>query len=221
MTLPLVTDTEVLGQGFSFRPSWWGRYVESPWWPEAVDRLPEVPGRPGYRRISRQDVFDLAADGSPEGRVGLLLASFMWGTGSSAFLVGRRARVFTRTPIEDVGARLVAATDLLHTDGPVAAYESLLARQSNHVKYLGPAFFTKFLYFAAGHPSAVTPQPLILDKLVARSLNAHFDGWAIRDNGWPARTYRRYLDLAAQHTAAAEPGSSPGGFEMALFRAGR
>src|SRR5215212_4093010 len=109
---------EVLTQGCAFKPSWWRRYVEPPWWPVALDRLPEVSGRPGYRWITRQDVFALAGDASPEGRVGLLLGAFVWGTGESAFLVGRRVRVFTRTPLETLGKRLVDAADLLHTAGP-------------------------------------------------------------------------------------------------------
>lgn len=221
MTLTLVPNADVLTQGFAFRPSWWRRHVDPPWWPEPVDRLPEAPERSGYQRISRQDVFDLAADSSSEGRGRLLVATYMWGTGSSAFLVGRRVRVFTRTPLDVVGERLVAAADLMHSDGPVAAYESLLARQHNHIKFLGPAFFTKYLYFAAGQPTTVQPQPLILDKFVARSLNAHIDGWAIRDNGWPGSTYSRYLTLAAEHATEAGRDTSPAGFEMALFRAGR
>jgi hypothetical protein len=52
----------------------------------------------------------------------MLLAAYIWWTGPSAFLVGRRVRVFTRTPLLDAGKRLVAAADLLHTSGPVAAY---------------------------------------------------------------------------------------------------
>jgi hypothetical protein len=119
--------------------------------------------------------------------------------------------------LEGVGERLVAATNLLHASEPVAAYESLLARQPNHIKYLGPAFFTKYLYYAAGHPTAVIPQPLILDRFVARSVNRSFDGWALRDNGWSGATYSRYLLLAAAQAEAAGHGVGPSGIEMALY----
>lgn len=69
------------------------------------------------------------------------------------------------------------------------------------IKYLGPAFFTKLMYFAAGTPaapatvtseadtSAVT-QPLILDGRVARAL-----GWSKRW-GWNPEQYGEYLDVA-------------------------
>jgi len=220
MPLPRVcSEDEVLAQGFAFKASWWSRYVEPPWWPDGIDELPDDPARPYHQRIARQDVFNMAADRSPEGRFGLLLAAYIWGTGTSAFNVGRRVRGLTRTQPGEVGDRLVAAADLLEAEGPVAAYASLQAGSSNHIKFLGPAFFTKYLYFAAGHPTTVKPQPLILDKFVARSVNAVFDGWTLRDHGWSARTYGQYLTLAAEQTRKAGPPATPAGVEMALFQA--
>ncbi len=217
--LRIPSEDEVLAQGFAFKPSWWRRYVEPPWWPEALDRLPEVLGRPGYRRITRRDVFALSVDRTPEGRVGLLLGAYIWGTGESAFLVGRRVRTFTRTPIEAVGKRLVTAADLMHTAGPIAAYESLLSRQANHVKFMGPAFFTKYLYYAGGLQPTTRPQPLILDKFVARALDANFGGWALRGNGWSGATYGRYLRLAAEMAEQEGSPATPAGVEFALFKA--
>lgn len=211
------SDSSVLAHAVAFRAAWWRRYVEPPWWPASLECLPECADRPGYHRLARQDLFDLAADPSPQGRVRLLVAVYAWGTGRSAFLVGRRARTFTKTaPLDLVGERLVRAADLLTTSGPVAAYQSMLPRQPNHVKYLGPAFFTKYLYFTAGFPTAVKPQPLILDKYVALALNRHY-GWSLRTTGWSSSDYGRYLDLAAEKAQAAGPGHSAAGFEMALF----
>ncbi len=216
--IDLPTEEEVLAQDFRFKASWWRRYVPPPWWPASVDELPEDPARPGYQRISRQDVFNLAGNTTTEGRVRLLLAAYIWGTGPGAFLVGRRVRVFTRTDLATVGQRLVAAERLLQIGGAVPAYESLLARQPNHVKYLGTAFFTKYLYFVSGHPATAQPQPLILDKFVARSLNRVADGWNLRDNGWSSAIYGKYLNFAAEQAAVAQPVATPGGIEMGLFQ---
>jgi len=190
------------------------KYADQPWWPTALDDLPAAPSRLGYQWITRRDVFTLAADKSPIGRVRLLLASYIWGTGDSAFLVGRRVRTFTRTPLVDVGARLDAAR-LLETDGPVAAYDSLVRGNRNHIAFLGPAFFTKYLYFAAGETPDIDPPPLILDRLVARGLSAGFDEWSLRASGWPAATYGRYLQFAAEQAAAT---GTPAGFELSLFQ---
>jgi hypothetical protein len=214
---PTVSETEVLAQAFAYRPEWWRRYIHDPWWPDLLDRLPEDPERPGYLTISRRDVFSLAADTTPEGRVRLLVAAYVWGTGSSAFLVGRRARTFTRSNLTETAAKLGAVTDLMHIDGPVAAYDSLLARQPNHIKFMGPAFFTKYLYFAAGHPTTVRPQPLILDKFVALSLNKHY-GWCLPTTGWSASTYDRYLNHAAEKAAAVGDGATPAGIEMGWYQ---
>jgi hypothetical protein len=80
----------------------------------------------------------------------------------------------------------------LSVDHPVAAYERLAPGRKTVIKQFGPAFFTKYLYFAGhgnpGHPC------LILDARVAQRL---IDiGWASMhaDGGWPSGTYGRYLD---------------------------
>lgn len=197
--------------------------MKSPWWPEALDVLPDHEEWPGYQRVTRRNLFDLPVDPSPVGRVRLLVAVYAWGTGRSGFLVGRRARTFTETDIAAVAERLVAASDLLHTAGPARAYDSLLAQQTNHVKYLGPAFFTKYLYVAAGHPPRVHPQPLILDRYVALALNKHPDwtGPTLGTTGWSSSTYSRYLDFAAAQAAEAGPTYRPAGVELGLFQGGR
>ncbi len=223
MTVVVRPEADVLAHAVPVRASWWQRYVKPPWWPEALDLLPDHPTSPGYQSLARRDLFDLASDPSPVSRVRLLVAVYAWGTGRSAFLVGRRARTFTKTDLVTVGERLVAATDLLHTAGPGAAYDSLLARQPNHVKYLGPAFFTKYLYVAAGHPTRVRPQPLILDKYVALALSRHpeWTGPTLGTTGWSSSTYSRYLDFAAAQAAQAGPSCSPAGVELGLFQADR
>ncbi len=84
---PPPAPADVLDQGFACKVAWWRRYIAEPWWPKALDALPTHPDRPAYERITRQDVFGLANDASPEGRVGLLLAAYIWGTSDSGFLV--------------------------------------------------------------------------------------------------------------------------------------
>src|SRR4051794_33771547 len=91
------SDDEVLDQWCDFKAAWWQKYVAAELWPDGLKGLPPSPDRPGYQRITRRDVFALASDKTPRGRVGLLLGAYIWGTGPSAFLVGRRARTFTRT----------------------------------------------------------------------------------------------------------------------------
>jgi hypothetical protein len=216
MDLPFPSDDEVLGQWCDFKASWWEKYVPVELWPSGLTGLPSSTDRPGYQRINRQDVFALAADNTPQGRVGLLLGAYIWGTGPSAFLVGRRARTFTRTDIDEIGQRLQAVDRLLASEGPIAAYASLTRGAPNSIRFLGPAFFTKYMYFAAGHLTDVSPSPLILDRKVARALRKAHAGWSIGTHGWSADTYGRYLDYA--HGLAVRQRVSPGAVELALFR---
>ncbi|MDR7170513.1 hypothetical protein J2W56_004264 [Nocardia kruczakiae] len=67
--------------------------------------------------------------------------------------------------------------------------------RSNAIEFLGPAFFTKYLYFAGGgdpdHPCC------ILDTRVATTL--HRAGWSSlpTKGSWLASAYQRYNDLLA------------------------
>jgi hypothetical protein len=69
---------------------------------------------------------------------------------------------------------------------------------------LGPAFFTKFLYFVGYDHTPEGPRPLILDQYVAKGLNdIRGHGW--RTTGWTADQYAAYLDWA--NGEAIGPGS--------------
>jgi len=92
---------------------------------------------------------------------------------------------------------------------PVAGYRSLAS--GCHVTQLGPAFFTKFLYFASSD-STSGPRPLILDQRVAasmRQLASHvyevppvppedMAAWLWPKNGWSAHRYGEYIHFAHQ-----------------------
>jgi len=80
----------------------------------------------------------------------------------------------------------------------VRAYESMLRRGNNNIRFCGPAFFTKFLYFSSFDPASTDPQPLILDRWVARSLN-------MGRSPWSPQAYGEYLDLAVETSAGRRP----------------
>jgi hypothetical protein len=107
---------------------------------------------------------------------------------------------------------LTRAADLSRAD-PGGAYALLLRPSPGAITYLGPAFFTKFLYFAgSGSPDHPC---LILDARVAMSL--HAIGWtSLRTGGaWPTWTYLRYLGLLSRW--ASEHGVAPDELELTLF----
>ncbi|EUA37853.1 hypothetical protein I549_4114 [Mycobacterium avium subsp. avium 2285 (R)] len=90
-------------------PNGWGSYLnEMP----ALDR--------GYHRINRTDLLN--GDGLPQ----TLLAGYVWGTGSSAFLVGRRARVFRDNDAARIADCLQGVAEELRKGNTVEAYGSML-----------------------------------------------------------------------------------------------
>lgn len=182
----------VLGQSVSFNPHTWKPRLPDGLWPTDLDRL-ESTGR--FHRITREDVFALSTcDGTPACAVRSYIAVCVWGTGTGGRGVARRARPLRSQA--DVGERLLEAIGTLRGDGAVAAYRRLRNDGDLHIKGLGPAFFSKVLYFT-GWNHVAGPRPLILDRFVARALDDQAGlGWRPTWN-WTSGQYDRYLDLVA------------------------
>ncbi|MDQ2852273.1 MAG: hypothetical protein M3Y49_16390 [Actinomycetota bacterium] len=86
--------------------------------------------------------------------------------------------------------KLLGARDLAVVDPP-AAYRSMMRGGEYKVDWCGPAFFSKWLHFAAYERCEVDHRPLIVDRLVAATL-----GWGA--TGWSGSRYLLYLDIAEQ-----------------------
>lgn len=212
--LTFKNEQDVLGQGFKFRPRWWTDRLPEAEWGEFLSRLPALDRE--YHWIDRADLIASNHGGLPN----TLVACYVWGTGGSAFLVGRRARVFRDNSVQRITEALKSAADILRESGPVDAYESLLRVGRNNLKFLGPSFFTKFLYVVDcrhGRPG----DALILDRFVAIALNELHD-WGISETGpWNTRTYERWIEHAKNvATGESEPVRTDS-VEMAYFDYGR
>ncbi|WP_398865852.1 8-oxoguanine DNA glycosylase OGG fold protein [Streptomyces stephensoniae] len=207
----------VLGQAIPFDRARWIPLLPDPtWWPTALDECPHE-GR--WPRVDRRAVFGIARQAdTTEGRRHLLVAALVWGTGTRAQSVNRRARIFGHSTPEDIDAQLGEALDVLRAQGAADAYRAFNNEQ--RLPYLGPAFFTKVLYFA-GHDRATVPyRPVILDSVVVRALKANGavdPGWP--ENGWTTDQYRLYAD--GVHEYAQARGVLPDQVEAALFFRGK
>ncbi|UJL30431.1 hypothetical protein NWT09_29265 [Mycolicibacterium sp. jd] len=210
--MQFATEEQVLEHSFWFRPTWWTPRVPAEW----GDFLSQLPARErGYHVITRAD---LLAVPSRHGLPQALLASYVWGTGDSAFLVGRRARVFRDNDPDRVVDALVAVAKSLRAGDAVGAYASMLQGQPNYLKHLGPSFFTKFLYAADAGPDGLPGRALILDQFVAVTLRA-VDKWDIPRYGpWEPSTYERWLDHAP---TLATGDVRADAVEMAYFKLGK
>jgi hypothetical protein len=183
-------------------------------WPPELDQLAPDPEHPGYLRINRDDVFRVATSDGAHRLVRAAVAAYVWGVGKSAFLVGRMVRAFTENKNE-IEETLDQVDRVLRTEGAVAAYASMLPDQENHLKFVGPAYFTKHLYFTGYHRCVPGPRPLILDARVARALSSITEFAGIASSSWPADTYRQYLEYCDAS------GPEPDKVEAELFLAGR
>lgn len=208
---------QVLNQAIPFDQERWLRHLpDTTWWPAELDACPRT-GR--WPRVDRRAVLRMADGiGTAEGRRHLLVASLVWGSGTNAWSVNRRARVFEKPAAERIDDRLTTVLTVLRKEGAVAAYGA--CHNDHRIPHLGPAFFTKFLYFAGHDNPTGHRRPLILDSIVSRALRdrkAVAEDWPL--NGWSTKQYARYLDIVHEQAEAA--GSLPDAVEAAWFGYGR
>lgn len=233
----------VLRHGFAYDPD--GIRADTPeasrCWPNVLDLLPlaQRQDHPTWRRITRGDLFTLcrAADSAVKA-VQAYVAVGAWGTGSRV-LSRRRAlkplKELSKTgELDQVGHSLVRAVELAVTQSPEAAYLALHGPRNRRtassattdgsgglrVGGLGPAYGTKFLYFAAYDACVAEGQrpPLILDSNVAQAVS-WLTGTQWPSGNWLPDTYAAYLDLACSW--AKQWGTEPDVIERVLFAVGQ
>ncbi|MFF9351537.1 hypothetical protein [Streptomyces sp. NPDC014734] len=210
-------EAYVLAQAISFDPQQWiSRLPNDEWWPRRLADLPRV-GR--WPIVDRRSVFRMAEHtDTPEGRRDLLMAALVWGTGTRAREVARRARVFHANDPDRLDERIRSAKAEIDGGDPVAAYRVLNDRHAR-VKHLGPAFFSKYLYFATADRPAGERRPLIIDSNVALALNELSDQEWRANERWDSTKYASYLELA--HAWAERWGTEPDVVERKLFDRGK
>jgi hypothetical protein len=177
--------------------------------------------------ISRADVYSVArrVEAGEFRAEDLFAATYAWGQGTSGYGPFRLQQILTKAGPAAVRRSLERAIETLRADGPVAAYGWLAGRNgatglktadSGHLLYWGPAFFTKFLYFAStpgGH------EALILDAVLARKI-AHLSGLPhFSKSGWSPYRYAVYLSWM-RASAEVIPGiDGADHLEMVIFKA--
>lgn len=187
-------------------------------WQPCASALPERVLR--THCISRGDVFEVAAEQpSTDASWRLFCLSYIWGSGVTGYGSARFERIIRRTPPAQLSAAANEARCRLAACGPLSAYAYLRGTGSAcTVPHWGPAFFTKFLYFADA--GSVPGSALILDNLTATAVGAisGLPNFVNRRGGsvrWTAYRYGVYL--AWMKLVAAEQEVKPDFLEYALF----
>ncbi|MFE5844239.1 hypothetical protein ACFQ7N_21700 [Streptomyces niveus] len=210
-----------------------GRWAQITPWPKALAPT----SADGDAAVSRAEVASAVADAlRREALREALVATYVWGKGTRGTPGGSGPSTLHKIlAFDGLDAALAAAVTALREHGAPQAYAAL----QGQVPGLGPAFFTKFLYFIGiAVPPARGPRPLILDRVLSRRLrqlaaavgraSGHdVDGsiaaWVWSDQNWSPHRYRVYLSFmhAAADQLAADDGwpsdAGPDLLECALF----
>lgn len=219
-------QSSVLDHGFdeaTIGTTWWDRELTRHGASATVQMLDH--------KLTRSDLFRLghnaAADPTDDDALlALLWNTLAWGTGRSQRGNRRRIDAVLDPERREHNVALLQTAAASARDGqPAEAYRALVRRGGTAIRGLGPAFFTKFLYFASeGTPGT---RCLILDARVAHNL-ARDAGWRSlphRGNNysynWYTDTYVSYCELlerwAAEESSERGIEISPDEIERALF----
>jgi hypothetical protein len=210
-----------------------GRWAQITPWPSALASTSHV----GDAGISRALVASIVVDAlRREAFREALVATYVWGKGKRGSPSGSGPASLQKIlTAEGLDTALARAVTTLNEHSAEAAYAGL----QGLVPGFGPSFYTKFLHFVGKTvPPATGPQPLILDRVLARRLRSLAqtvgretghdpDGsiarWVWRDSNWSPHRYAIYLSFmhaAARQLAAAgswPSDASPDLLEYALF----
>lgn len=143
---------------------------------------------------------DAATDG--------FLATMAWGYGNVGYGAWRVAQAFKD---RDPGRKLLDVVVALRSAGPQAAYRLMAGPSRLH--RIGPAFGTKFLYFADSRRH--NRRALILDRLVAEWLRLNTT-FRVNPVPWAPSRYDAYLDQ--MHEWAEDLEVEPDAVELAIFQ---
>jgi len=211
---------EGLGKAIKVDPQRWAKYAG-----ENVAAL--IEGSSAWdaqsRSVSRQALWALAdlarnSEGADRSRLAreVLWVSLAWGHGTTYRLARKRAQALLECP-DDLAVRIFGRAQ--DPDAAEALFDSL-RHGDDRVKYWGPNFFTKFLYFSA--PRTSPAAHLIVDVRVRSTLaglgepessNIHSAA-----GGFGARTYG--ASLALMNRFAIEWDVAPDAVEYAAFTLG-
>jgi hypothetical protein len=186
------------------------------WWLERGITI-DLPSRPdGEPALTRRDLFEMADHVSDDDSLlAFLWHVLAWGSGTS-----RRNNDLRIDSCKQHVPSLRGAFDAARSSDPRTAYRTLIRRGGAQIPHFGPAFFSKFLYFASENSA---PRCLILDARVARSL--WFLGWTMAPTyrgrsfsyNWYTDTYVSYCTLLESWAAASGDEITADMFERALF----
>ncbi len=115
----------------------------------------------------------------------LFLATMLWGYGTAGYGPWRMAHITSN--LEQLDVVLFNALRAIKYGNVRSAFSTF---QDAHIPFLGPAYFTKYLYFA-GLGCGINHYPLIMDTRILQSIRALLGKHAF--SGGTADDYHNYI----------------------------
>lgn len=161
-------EESILNHRILVNLDWWNQQPETDGHPVTGTTDQGAPTAEGRAWISRRELFQLALTSVPD-PLALLWPVVAWGTGTRHRLNLKRLH-----SIHEDSQRAIEVLQTATRYAAVSASDGFTLMlgpvRGNAFKYLGPAFFTKFLYFSgAGRPDHPC---LIVDQYVLATLDA-------------------------------------------------
>ncbi|WP_448071044.1 8-oxoguanine DNA glycosylase OGG fold protein [Georgenia yuyongxinii] len=202
-------DELILQHGFTedaIKPAWWQKKLTKAGLADEGTLAITFPSRrdDGTPVLTRGDLFTMATalrtteKDDPEW-LRFLWHVLAWGSGTSRRNNPARIEAFSDPELRKARVEyLREAAKHVWAGDPRRAYSALILPGKARIPRLGPAFFTKFLYFAAGGSAPANGETtcLILDSRVVASLRT--SGWESLPSGnynWYTDTYVSYCEL--------------------------
>lgn len=192
----------ILNHGFNLRTVWWKIELGKVAW-TASGPLAEPTESV---RIDRQRLFGMASeihtgDIDP---VDFTMSVILWGSGNSRR--NNRARIQSIVAVEGRVA-LARALELASTDAE-ASFAVFQSNGRNAFAYLGPAFFTKLMYFAGA--GSTSHDAYIVDHRVLQTLSRTAAGAGLRaSHNYGPSTYRKACSALEAIASAARVSGYP------------
>lgn len=201
-------------QAFLWLPAGWREALHD--CPAVLAQLDKLPAR-----INRNDVCSVVTENlERDDALSAFVPAMIWGYGDVGYgpdrvrwvLTGIKTKAAYKSAVDsDVALKLKDAVRIVRGDGPVAGFRHM--NNAGRIKHLGPAFFTKWLYFASATSGSDDANAApILDKRVKEWLTEHAD---VTLDINKTVDYQRYVDLLREW--GSPYGWTPVQVEKAIF----
>jgi hypothetical protein len=135
----------------------------------------------------------------------LFLATMIWGFGNAGYGPFRAKRILD-TP--DAGANLLELAQIASQKDGLAAFDHFASKRradGKYLKYLGPAFGTKYIYFAqmAKQPKKATP---VMDAVIRHWFASNVPDTRLNLHFWDPSSYAAYVDHLTHWAGSLNPG---------------